>query len=317
MKIVILDGYTANPGDLSWAGLEQLGETVVYDRTLPSEVVARAADADVVVTNKVAIDRPLMERLPRLRLISVLATGYNIIDVAAARERGITVCNVPAYSTESVAQMVLAHLLAHTNRVEHYARENRAGRWSRSADFSYTDGPVRELASMSIGIVGLGHIGMRVAEIAHVLGMEVFALTGKAAGQLPAYVRKSTLEGLLHTCDVVTLHCPLMPETRGMICRDTLALMRPGSLLINTGRGPLVVERDVAAALRDGTLGGYAADVMAQEPPAADNPLLREPRATITPHIAWASVEARRRLLAATAGNVRAWMEGKAVNRVE
>lgn len=314
MKIVILDGYSANPGDLSWDALKALGEVTVYDRTSREDTVERAADADIVLTNKVVIDREVMEQLPRLKFIGVLATGYNIIDVACARERGVVVSNVPAYSTESVAQMVFSHLLTVTNRTEHYAQQNREGRWTRSADFCYWDSPVMELAGKTMGIVGLGNIGRRVAEIALAFGMKVVALTSKSEALFPQGVRKVTLEELLGASDVVSLHCPLTGQTRHLINHDTIAMMRPTAILINTGRGPLVDDEALAEALNANRLKAYCADVMTQEPPKADNPLLGLKNVFLTPHIAWASTEARIRLLDITIKNVRAFIEGKPQN---
>ena len=297
MKIVILDGFTANPGDLSWKGLEELGMLTVYDRTKPEETVARAAEADIVLTNKVIINREVMAQLPQLKYIGVLATGYNVVDIEAAHERGIIVTNVPAYSTESVAQMVFAHLLTVTNRTEHYAIQNRQGRWSKNPDFCYWDFPHLELAGKTFGIVGLGNIGRRVAEIALAFGMQVKALTSKSADTLPAGIEKADLEVLLATSDVISLHCPLTDTTRHLINRDTLSKMRPSAILINTGRGPLVDDQAVASALAKGQLAAFCADVLTEEPPKANNPLLSQPNAFITPHIAWASVEARVRLM--------------------
>ena len=316
MQIVLLDGYASNPGDLTWVPLRELGELTVYDRTTPDQVVERARDAEIIVTNKVTLDRTLLEQLPQLRLICVLATGYNTIDTLAARERGITVCNVPAYSTDSVAQMVFAQILNLTNHVAHYARQTREGRWSRNPDFCYWDTPVHELAGKTLGIVGLGHIGSKVARIASDFGMDVFAYTSKNSTDLPGYIQKTTLEGLLAVSDVLTLHCPLTPDTHELINRRTLDSMKPGALLINTGRGPLVNENDVAEALASGQLGGYGADVMCSEPPSVDNPLIAQPGAFITPHIAWASVEARTRLLEATFQNVRMYLAGTPQNVV-
>ena len=316
MQIVLLDGYASNPGDLTWAPLRELGELTVYDRTTPDQVVERARDAEIIVTNKVTLDRTLLEQLPQLRLICVLATGYNTIDTLAARERGITVCNVPAYSTDSVAQMVFAQILNLTNHVAHYARQTREGRWSRNPDFCYWDTPVHELAGKTLGIVGLGHIGSKVARIASDFGMVIFAYTSKNSTDLPGYIQKTTLEGLLAVSDVLTLHCPLTPDTHELINRRTLDSMKPGALLINTGRGPLVNEHDVAEALASGQLGGYGADVMCSEPPSVDNPLIAQPGAFITPHIAWASVEARTRLLEATFQNVRMYLAGTPQNVV-
>ena len=316
MKIVILDGYTANPGDLSWKGLEELGELTVYDRTKPSETVARAADAEIVLTNKVIISREVMDQLPRLRYVGVLATGYNVVDTKAAHERGITVTNVPAYSTESVAQMVFAHLLTVTNRTEHYAQENRQGRWTKNPDFCYWDFPHTELAGKTFGVVGLGNIGLRVAQIARAFGMKVKALTSKKAETLPAGFAKASLEELLATSDILSLHCPLTDSTRHLINADTLRLMKPSAILINTGRGPLIDDHAVARALADRQLAAFCADVLTEEPPKADNPLLTQPNAFITPHIAWASKEARIRLLQVATENVRAFLDGKPINTV-
>lgn len=307
MKIVILDGYGANPGDLLWDGLLDIGELTVYDRTRPEDTVIRAAEADVVLTNKVVIGRKEMEQLPKLRYIGVLATGYNVVDTEAAHERGITVTNVPAYSTESVAQMVFAHLLTVTNRIEHYAHQNRNGRWSSNPDFCYWDTPLTELAGKTFGIVGLGNIGRRVAEIALAFGMQVKALTSKAAEALPAGIQKANLAELLATADVLSLHCPLTDSTRHLIHAETLRQMKPSAILINTGRGPLVNDADVAQALQSGNLAAYCADVLTEEPPKADNPLLRQPNAYLTPHIAWATREARIRLLDVAIANVKAW----------
>jgi len=321
MKIVILDGYTANPGDLSWKELEELGSVTVYDRTKPDETVARAKDADIVLTNKVIIGQQEMEQLPKLRYIGLLSTGYNAVDIEAAHERGITVSNVPAYSTEGVAQMVFAHLLTVTNRVEHYANENRRGRWSHNTDFCYWDMPLPELAGKTFGVVGLGSIGMRVAQIALAFGMKVKALTSKSQSQLVGddskhYIVKADLQELLSTSDIVSLHCPLTDDTHHFINTDTLRLMKPSAILINTGRGPLVDDQAVADALHDGRLAAFCADVLTKEPPGDDNPLLKEPNAFITPHIAWASTEARTRLIHIATDNVRAFLSGKPQNVV-
>ncbi len=316
MKIVILDGYTANPGDLSWKELEKLGEVKVYDRTMPSETLARVADADIVLTNKVVISRETMAQLPQMRYIGVLATGYNVVDVEAAHERGIIVTNVPAYSTESVAQMVFAHLLTVTNRTEHYAIQNRSGRWTKNPDFCYWDFPHMELAGKTFGIIGLGHIGQRVAQIALAFGMKVKALTSKAAEALPAGIEKASLEELLSTADVLSLHCPLSENTRHLINADTLRQMKPTAILINTGRGPLVDDQAVADALEEERLAAFCADVLTEEPPKTDNQLLKQPNAFFTPHIAWASKEARIRLLQVATDNVRAFLSGNPINVV-
>jgi glycerate dehydrogenase len=314
MKIVILDGYTANPGDLSWKELETLGELVVYDRTSADETVARAADAEIVFTNKVLITKDVMAQLPQLKYVGVLATGYNVVDIEAAHQRGIIVTNVPAYSTESVAQMVFAHLLTVTNRVEHYTVQNRADRWTNSADFSYSDTLLTELAGKTFGIVGLGNIGKRVAQIAQAFGMNVIALTSKTT--LPEGIKKVELSELFAQSDVLSLHCPLTSDTHHMINADTLKLMKPTAILINTGRGPLIDDQAVADALKDKRLYAFCADVLTEEPPKADNPLLGLPNAYTTPHIAWATVEARARLVKVAIDNVKAFANGKSQNVV-
>ena len=316
MKIVILDGYSANPGDLSWKELEKLGEVTVYDRTKPSETVARAVGSDIVLTNKVVINKDVMAQLPQLKYIGVLATGYNVVDIDAAHERGIIVTNVPAYSTESVAQMVFAHLLTVTNRTEHYAIQNRSGRWTENPDFCYWDFPHQELAGKTFGIVGLGNIGQRVAQIAQAFGMKVKALTSKAAEALPNGIEKITIEELLAISDVLSLHCPLTDSTRHLINVATLKQMKSSAILINTGRGPLIDDQAVAEALAEGRLAAFCADVLTEEPPKADNPLLRQSNAFITPHIAWASTEARIRLLQIATDNVQAFLNGSPINAV-
>ena len=316
MKIVVLDGYGLNPGDLSWDEMGQLGELVVYDRTTPEEVIGRAADADVILTNKVALKSKEMDALPKLKYIGVLATGYNIIDTDYAKSKGIIVTNIPAYSTDSVAQMTFAHILNITNRIEHYADQTRKGQWSRSKDFCYWDTPLVELAGKTIGIVGLGAIGLKVARVALEFGMDVFAFTSKNAADLPEGIRKTTLEGLLAISDVLTLHCPLNSETRKMINAESLSKMKKGAILINTGRGPLVDEQAVADALESGQLGAYGTDVMSAEPPAIDNPILKAPNAYVTPHVAWATFEARTRLMGIAVNNVKTFIEGNPVHIV-
>jgi glycerate dehydrogenase len=314
MKIVVLDGYSANPGDLSWQGLERLGELTVYDRTKPEETVARAAGAEILLTNKVVISRETMAKLPCLKYIGVLATGYNVVDIEAARERGIVVTNVPAYSTESVAQMVFAHLLTVTNRTEHYAIQNRADKWTVNPDFCYWDFPHMELAGKTFGIIGLGNIGQRVAQIALAFGMNVKAMTSKDS--LPDGIEKASLEELLAESDVLSLHCPLTENTRHLMNDTTLRQMKPTAILINTGRGPLVDDQAVADALAEGRLAAFCADVLTEEPPKADNPLLKQPNAFTTPHIAWASTEARCRLIQVATDNVCSFLNGKPVNVV-
>lgn len=316
MKIVVLDGYGVNPGDLSWETLEALGEVEVYPRTAPEDVIDRCFNAEIILTNKVVLNKQILVSLPRLKYIGVLATGYNVVDVDTASDLDIVVTNIPAYSTDSVVQMTFAHILTMTNRVEHYTQQNRNGRWSYNPDFVYWDTPLIELAGKTMGIVGLGNIGMKVAQLARCFGMEVYAFTSKASSLLPEGIQKTTFEGLLSVSDILSLHCPLNRSTREMINASSLAKMKEGALLINTGRGPLVNEADVAEALRSGHLGGYGADVMCQEPPAEDNPLFSAPNAYITPHIAWATFEARKRLIAIAVGNVKAFIDGNPVNVV-
>ena len=317
MRIVILDGYTADPEGKAWAALEEFGEIAVYDRTSAEETIARAKDAEIVLTNKVCIRKQEMEQLPRLKYIGVLATGYNVVDVAVAKEHGIVVTNIPAYSTESVAQMVFAHLLTITNRTEHYALQNREGKWTASADFCYWDTQLTELAGKTIGIVGLGNIGRRVADIALAFGMKVVAYTSKRAEELPSGIEKRSLEELLKVSDVISLHCPLTADTHHLINSQTLRMMKPEAILINTGRGPLVNDVDVAEALKENRLQAYCADVLSEEPAKADNPLLTCENAFITPHIAWATKEARKRLVSVAISNVKAFLEGKSKNVVQ
>lgn len=316
MKITILDGYGLNPGDLSWDWLNKYGEVKIYDRTSPSELMERAADADAIFTNKVVINAETLSSLPNLKYIGVLATGYNIVDIKTAKRLGITVTNIPAYSTDSVAQMVFAILLTITNRVEHYAVENRKGRWSNNPDFCYWDSPLMELAGKTFGIVGLGNIGKAVARIANAFGMRVVAFTSKKQEELPIGIQKVTLDQLFSESDVLSLHCPLTPETNNLVNDERLNLMKPTAILINTGRGPLIDEQAVANALKAGKLGAFGADVLSSEPPAEDNPLLSAPNAFITPHIAWATVEARRRLMEICEGNLSAFVSGTPRNVV-
>lgn len=315
-NIVVLDGYAGNPGDLSWDSLKALGNCTVYDRTEPHQLTERAAEAQIVLTNKVAMDRAVIEALPHLKYIGVIATGFNIIDLEAAREHGVVVTNVPAYSTRAVAQMVFAHLLDITNSVQHYTQEAHAGVWSRSKDFTYFNTPVIELDGKVMGIVGLGNIGMAVARIAVAFGMKVMAFTSKAQEQLPEGVTKTDLDSLFACSDVVSLHCPLNAQTRGLVNADRLAQMKRGSILINTARGPLVDEAALAEALASGHLMGAGVDVLTQEPPAADCPLLAQSGCHITPHLGWASGEARVRLMNVLVANVAAFIQGTPQNVV-
>ncbi|MBP7358072.1 MAG: D-2-hydroxyacid dehydrogenase [Prevotella sp.] len=317
MKIVILDGYGLNPGDLSWSQLETLGDVVVYPRTAPEDVEERSKDAEIILTNKVVFSDATISKLKKLKYIGVLATGYNIVDVKAASSKGIIVTNIPSYSTDSVAQMTFAHILNITNRIGHYAEENRKGRWSSNPDFCYWDNDLMELSGKTIGIVGLGNIGLRVARIARDFGMDVFAYTSKNKADLPDGIQKTTLEGLYGISDVLTLHCPLTAGTKEFINKNTISKMKHGAILINTGRGQLVNEQDVANALKSGQLGGYGADVLCKEPPSIDNPLLKAPNAFITPHIAWATKDARLRLMSIAVNNLKCFIANKPVNIVK
>ena len=314
LQIVVLDGYGANPGDLSWEILESIGKTTIYERTPVELVVERSSEADIILTNKVVVSAEHMTLLPKLKYIGVLATGYNVVDIAEAKRRGIVVTNIPSYSTDSVAQTVFAHILNITNRVDYYAQQNRNGRWNNSLDFTYWDTPLHELAGKIIGIYGYGNIGAVVGRIAHAFGMNVVAVTSKKPSQLPDYVKSVSFEQMLSCCDIVTLHCPLNVKTKGMINKQTIEIMKQGAILINTGRGPLIVEQDVAEALQCGKMSAYGADVLSAEPPRNGSPLLQQPNAFITPHIAWATVEARTRLMSIAINNIKAFIKGEPEN---
>ncbi len=316
MKIVVLDGYTANPSDLNWEGLEALGEVSVYDRTSDAEFFEHADGAVALLTNKVVLNADRLEKLKSLKYIGVLATGYNVVDTAKARELGITVTNIPAYSTMSVAQSVFAHLLAICNRVEHYTRECREGKWSSSPDFCFMDTPLPELAGKTMGIVGLGNIGMAVARIALAFGMKVKAHTRKSQNQLPDGITKSDYGELFSTSDVISLHCPLTADTEKLVNARRLEMMKPTAILINTGRGPLVDEAALADALNTGKIYAAGLDVLSHEPPLADNPLLKTRNCFITPHIAWATREARARLIETAVSNLESFNNGCPVNVV-
>jgi glycerate dehydrogenase len=300
MKIVVLDGYTLNPGDLSWAAL---GEAVIHDRTPADQVVERCREAEIVLTNKCALTGDTLRQLPNCRYIGVMATGYNVVDVAAARERGITVTNVPAYSTPSVAQLTFALLLELTRRVGHHA--STIGKWPACLDYCYWDFPQIELAGLTMGIVGHGTIGREVEKLARAFGMNVLVHTRTTSG-----------DGIFRESDVVTLHCPLTPTTRGLVNAARLALMKPTAFLINTGRGDLVVEQDLADALNAGRIAGAGLDVLSTEPPAADHPLLTAKNCLVTPHLAWGTRAARERLLQTLVENLRAFLAGKPQNVV-
>ena len=317
MKIVILDGYTLNPGDLSWEPLKELGEVTVYERTAPKDVYKRAEGAEVVFTNKVVLDEAVLEKLPSLKYIGVLATGYNVVDVEAAARKGIVVTNIPAYSTSSVAQMAFAHILNIVQRVGYYAQEVSNGKWSRQADFSFWDAPLHELDGKKIGIIGFGNTGLATARIAVGFGLDVYAYTSKSAMELPADVHKCpSMDELFRKCDIVSLHCPLTETTRELVDARKLELMKSSAILINTGRGGLVNEQDLADALNSGKIAAAGLDVLSSEPPRADNPLLKARNCFITPHQAWATKEARVRLMQLAVNNLKAFLEGKPVNVV-
>ena len=315
MKIVILDGNTVSQGDLSWSMLDELAEVEVYDRTSAEDVVKRCKDAEMVLTNKVVLDSFTLNQLPRLMYIGVLATGYNVVDLEAAEKQNIVVTNIPAYSTKSVAQMVFSHLLNIVSMVGKYAERNREGEWTRTEDFCYLRHNLFELSRKRFGIVGLGNIGMEVAKIANAFDMEVFAYTSKT-GELPYGIRRVSIDELFTSSDVISLHCPLNEETRHMVDAKRLKSMKPSAILINTGRGPLVKDDELAEALNANVIAAYGADVMTVEPPESNNPLLKAKNCYLTPHIAWATREARQRLMRICRDNIKAFLDGKPVNVV-
>lgn len=317
MKITILDGYPLNPGDLSWEYLENYGDITVYERTKAAEIVEHAAGATAILTNKVPLSAEVMEQLPELKYIGVLATGYNIIDVEYAKSRGIVVTNIPGYSTQSVAQLTFALLLELCHHVQRHSDSVMEGRWAQSPDFSFWDYPLMELAGKTIGIIGFGDIGKQVADIATAFGMQVVAQSRTETDQSHrSNFRWVGIDELLEQSDIISLHCPLTPQTQGLINGDTLSKMKPGAFLLNTSRGPLIDEASLAAALNDGKLAGAGLDVLSVEPPHADNPLFGARNCLITPHIAWATKEARTRLMGMVEDNLKAFLAGKPVNVV-
>lgn len=316
MKIVVMDGKGVNPGDMSWKQIQQFGELIVYERTASEEIIDHVGDAEIVLTNKTVFDEDTIAKLKNVKYIGVLATGYNVVDLKAASKRGIVVTNIPAYSTDSVAQMTFAHILNVTNHVDHYARASRDGEWSRCPDFCYWDKPLVELAGKTIGIIGLGNIGMKVANIALNFDMNVIAYTSKEPKEIPNGINKASIDNILSDSDIISLHCPLTKQTRELINKDSIAKMKRSVIVVNTGRGPLVNEKDVANALHNGLIGAYCADVMCSEPPSADNPLFVEQNAYITPHVAWASKEARIRLMDIAEKNIHSFLSGKPINVV-
>ena len=311
-----MDGKGVNPGDMSWKQIQQFGELIVYERTASEEIIDHVGDAEIVLTNKTVFDEDTIAKLKNVKYIGVLATGYNVVDLKAASKRGIVVTNIPAYSTDSVAQMTFAHILNVTNHVDHYARASRDGEWCRCPDFCYWDKPLVELAGKTIGIIGLGNIGMKVANIALNFGMNVIAYTSKEPKEIPNGINKASIDNILSDSDIISLHCPLTKQTRELINKDSIAKMKRSVIVVNTGRGPLVNEEDVANALHNGLIGAYCADVMCSEPPSADNPLFVEQNAYITPHVAWASKEARIRLMDIAEKNIHSFLSGKPINVV-
>lgn len=316
MKIVVLDGYVANSGDLSWDEISRMGDFIAYDRTMPDKIVERATDADVIFTNKVVIDKDLLEQLPKLKFIGVLATGYNNVDVVAARRRGVTVTNVPAYSTHSVVQNIFAHLLNIANETALHNDSVKKGGWTHCQDFSYRLTPIIELAGLTMGIYGLGSIGSEVAKIANAFGMKVIAFTSKVPWQLPGYISPVEKDELFAQSDVLVLSAPLTPENRHFVNTDTLKLMKKSAIIINAARGGMMDSAAVAEALNRGNLYAVGADVLESEPPTPADPLVAAPNCRITPHIAWQSGVAREALIRISADNLRAYLAGAPKNVV-
>lgn len=314
MKIVILDGFTANPGDLSWDGLRQFGELTVHDRTAPDQIIERAKDAQIVLTNKVPLNAETLVKLPKLKYIGVLATGYNIVDVAEAARRGIVVTNVPGYSTDAVAQHVFAMILHLYNQLYRYNEDVQKGVWESCPDFSFGTYPVCELSGKTFGVVGYGQIGQRVAKIADAFGMQVL-LHSRTKKESPYPFAER--EELFQRADIISLHCPLTPQTEGMVNRDSIALMKQSAVIINTGRGPLICEQDLADALNSGRIAGAGVDVLSQEPPKDGNPLIGAKNCIITPHIAWAGYDARVRLIQTVTENIDCFLKGIPKNVVK
>jgi glycerate dehydrogenase len=316
MNIVVLDGYTLNPGDLSWDELNSLGHCEIHERTAPEEVLWRSMDAEIILTNKTVVTREHLQSLPKLKYIGVLATGTNVVDLAAARERSIPVTNVPAYATPSVAQLTFALLLELTLHTGQHSWSVHDGDWARSKDFCYWQTPLVEIAGLTMGLVGFGHIGRAVARIALAHGMNVLVCTPHLAADAPAGIQFANLETVFRCSDVVSLHCPLTVDTKHLVNAERLGWMKPGAFLINTGRGPLVDERALANALNSGGLAGAGIDVLSTEPPTPDSPLLSARNCVITPHIGWATGAARARLMKVVVENVRAFLDGRPRNVV-
>lgn len=316
MEIIVLDGYAMNPGDLSWDGLKALGNLTVYERSSVPESLLRVGDAEAILTNKALVPREVMDAAPRLRYIGVMATGYNVVDLEAAAEKGIVVTHVPAYSTASVAQLAFAFILELANRTAQHAESVRAGDWVKSPDFSYLAGPLVELKDKTLGVVGLGQIGRQTAVIGQAFGMKVLASHTHPERDAMEGVTFTDIDTLFSTSDFVSLHCPLKDSNRHFVNRGLIAKMKPSAFLINTSRGPLIAEQDLADALHAGQIAGAALDVLEIEPPHSDNPLLEAPHCLITPHIGWATREARTRLMDTLTGNLEAFLSGAPVHVV-
>ena len=316
MKIVVLDGFTLNPGDLSWDRFKAKGECLVYDRTTPEELMERAIGAEVLITNKVVLDASTIAKLPSLRYIGVLATGYNVVDVGAAKKHGVLVTNIPAYSTDSVAQLVFAFILNFAQQVVQHSSEVKSGKWATCKDFSFTVSPQMELAGKTLGIVGFGKIGQKVAHIGKAFGMEVIFYAPSQKSGLGALAKQVSLGEVFKESDFVSINCPLTPENLGFVNASLLKTMKPGSFLVNTGRGPLINEADLAHYLNNNKIAGAGLDVLSTEPPQPDNPLPTAKNCYITPHIAWATLEARQRLMDIAVDNLGAYISGKPQNVV-
>ena len=318
MKIVVLDGYTLNPGDLSWKSLQQLGDVIIYDRTPGDKLLERSKDAEVLLTNKAPLEGIILEQLPSLKYIGVTATGYNIVHTETAKRKGITVTNVPGYGTESVAQLTFALLLELCHHVQHHSDAVRAGKWSHSPDFSFWDFPLIELAGKTMGIIGFGNIGQKVADIATAFGMNIIATSRTHSDQSKrSNFQWVEISVLLKDSDVVSLHCPLTPETKALINKESISKMKRSAFLLNTSRGQIIIDQDLAEALNNDVIAGAGIDVLSVEPPSENNPLLKAKNCIITPHIAWATKEARERLMNTAVKNLEEFIAGKPVNVVK
>ena len=316
MNIVVLDGYTENPGDLSWGGFEELGRLTVYDRTPADQIIPRIGGAEIVITNKTPMTKETLEACPNIRYIGLLATGYNVVDTAEAKKRGISVTNIPTYGTDAVGQFVIALLLEICHHIGHHDRAVHEGKWTRNADWCFWDYPLIELAGKTMGIIGLGRIGQSTARIAKALGMPVLAFDANESDAGKALATYVPLDELLAKSDVIALHCPLFPETEGIIRRETIAKMKDGVIILNNSRGPLIVEQDLCDALNSGKIYAAGLDVVSTEPIPADSPLLKAKNCIITPHISWAPKESRQRLMDIAVSNLKAFLENKPVNVV-